>query len=139
MREGVERFGRWFGRKGWFGFTIEESGIKDDGSEVEVKEDEGSIGHVEGVDFKGGVADQRNEGIDVKGLESEVEQRWGVGESGGRILVEVATAYAITKVFLPARILVSVWGTPWFAKAVLGRFGGLFSRKGTDAITKIVK
>jgi hypothetical protein len=36
--------------------------------------------------------------------------------NGMRILVEVATAYAITKVFLPARILLSVWATPALAR-----------------------
>jgi hypothetical protein len=52
-----------------------------------------------------------------------------------RILVEVATAYAITKVFLPARILLSVWATPWFARVTVGRFGGLFGRLGGGART----
>jgi hypothetical protein len=44
-------------------------------------------------------------------------------------LIEVATAYAITKVFLPARILLSVWATPWFARVVIGRVGGIFGRR----------
>jgi hypothetical protein len=60
----------------------------------------------------------------------ETEKRWHVGESGGRILVEVATAYAVTKVLLPVRILVSVWGTPWFARVVLEGVRGIFGRKG---------
>ncbi|KAH6719420.1 hypothetical protein BKA61DRAFT_473408, partial [Leptodontidium sp. MPI-SDFR-AT-0119] len=51
-------------------------------------------------------------------------------ERGTRILVEVATAYAITKVLLPVRVLVSVWGAPWFARAVLGRFGRLVRWRG---------
>lgn len=58
---------------------------------------------------------------------------WRVGERGSRILVEVATAYAITKVLLPVRILVSVWGTPWFARTFIGRVGGLFGRGGRKA------
>lgn len=48
--------------------------------------------------------------------------------NGTKILVEVATAYAMTKVFLPARILLSVWATPWFARIGVGRFGKLFGR-----------
>ena len=41
---------------------------------------------------------------------------WGRGEGGMKILVELATAYAITKALLPLRVLVSIWATPWFAK-----------------------
>jgi hypothetical protein len=50
---------------------------------------------------------------------------WGRGEGGVRIVVEFATAYAITKALLPARLAMSVWGTPWFARTVvvpMGRF-----------------
>jgi hypothetical protein len=32
------------------------------------------------------------------------------------VLVEFATAYTITKVLLPVRIVFSVWGTPGFAR-----------------------
>lgn len=48
--------------------------------------------------------------------------------AGSKILIEVATAYAITKVLLPVRVLVSVWGTPWFARVVIGSVGGMFRR-----------
>lgn len=45
--------------------------------------------------------------------------------SGKRVVLEVATAYVITKVLLPIRIGVCVWGTPWFAGVVarIGRLG----------------
>lgn len=43
--------------------------------------------------------------------------RWfGKGETGVRMVSALATAYAITKVLLPLRLVVSVWGTPWFAR-----------------------
>ncbi|KAK3658777.1 hypothetical protein LTR56_001648 [Elasticomyces elasticus] len=43
--------------------------------------------------------------------------KWfGRGEGGVRIVVELATAYAITKALLPVRLVLSVWGTPWFAR-----------------------
>ena len=129
MREGVERFGKWFGRKGWFGFSPSDTS-HGEGSGL------GGNGNVEGVDVNGQVADGNKEKLDIGRLEEEVEKRWNVSESGGKILVEVATAYAITKVFLPARIVLSVWGTPWFARVVLGRFGGLFRRRGANVVTK---
>ncbi|KAK5683016.1 hypothetical protein LTS10_004544 [Elasticomyces elasticus] len=52
--------------------------------------------------------------------EDKVEGRsgkwFGRGEGGVRIVVELATAYAITKALLPVRLVLSVWGTPWFAR-----------------------
>lgn len=44
------------------------------------------------------------------------DRAWNLGEGGARWVVEFATAYAITKVLLPVRIVFSVWGTPWFAR-----------------------
>jgi hypothetical protein len=41
---------------------------------------------------------------------------WGRGEGGVRVVVELATAYAITKAILPLRLALSVWATPWFAR-----------------------
>lgn len=41
---------------------------------------------------------------------------WGRGEGGVRVVVELATAYAITKALLPFRLVLSVWATPWFAR-----------------------
>ena len=41
-------------------------------------------------------------------------------------MLEVATAYAVTKALLPARLMLSVWATPWFARVVIGKvWGGL--------------
>lgn len=44
-----------------------------------------------------------------------VLDRWASADQKYRIVVEVALAYAITKVFLPVRIMASLWATPWFA------------------------
>jgi len=110
----VEMFGRWFGRRGWFGF---ERGNENTALNME------SV--VEGIDEVG-----RIDG--GKSLVEQTERKYGVGERGGRILIEVAAAYAVTKVLLPVRILVSVWGTPWFARVVVGgftRLGSVFGRR----------
>ena len=41
---------------------------------------------------------------------------WDRGQGGTRIVVEFATAYAVTKALLPLRLPLSVWLTPWFAR-----------------------
>ena len=63
-------------------------------------------------------------------MEDVKKEGWNVGESGSRILVEVATAYAITKVLLPARVILSVWAMPWFARNVLGGLRRALGRGG---------
>lgn len=37
----------------------------------------------------------------------------------GRLVLEFASAYVVTKALLPVRIAASVWATPWFASTVL--------------------
>lgn len=59
--------------------------------------------------------------------EDEVMRRWEGGEGRYRIVVEVALAYALTKVLLPVRVVGSLWATPWLA-GVLGRVRGLVKR-----------
>lgn len=48
--------------------------------------------------------------------EHEVAQK---ERAGVRLVLEFATAYAITKALLPLRIAASVWATPWFARTIL--------------------
>ena len=73
---------------------------------------------------------------------------WGRGEDGVRLVVEVATAYAVTKLLLPVRLVFSVWATPGFARwtvlpvarwasrslmPVLGRLGASVGLGGASA------
>lgn len=88
---GVARFEKYFRRKGWFGF-----GGDDGTTEVAQADSSGSQAQSE-----------------------DVMERWQSGEAKYKILVEVALAYAVTKVFLPVRIVGSVWATPWFAGVLL--------------------
>lgn len=85
VKEGIEKFGRYFRRKGWLG---------DEGGKRDVS--------------------------------------WRYGEGATRVLVEVGAAWAITKALLPLRLVLSVWGTPWFARwfvlPITGRLGRLFGR-----------
>lgn len=91
VRDGTARFERYFTRKGWFGF-----------------------GREDGEEAPGGIkGDNEND-------DAAVMSRWEGSDAKYRIVVEVALAYAITKALLPARIVVSLWATPWFA-GVMGR------------------
>lgn len=51
---------------------------------------------------------------EATGLAPREKQRAGV-----RLVLEFATAYAITKALLPFRLAASAWATPWFARTVL--------------------
>lgn len=107
----MKKFGGYFDRKGWFG--VSSSGGDGD---VQISEGEGEMG----IGMKG---EGRQEGQTVLTHQEEDriinEGRYG---SGTRIVLEVATAYAITKALLPIRIVGSVWATPWFARRVLSVF-----------------
>jgi len=85
VSQGMERFERYFRRKGWFGFTREE--------------DRGTIEkEVEGGE-----------------LERDRERGDEAGGRRYKVVLEVALAYAVTKALLPVRIVGSLWATPWFA------------------------
>jgi hypothetical protein len=84
--EGVERFGRYFRKKGWI-----------DAKEETIVEEETKQGR-------------------AKQVQRKVSSVWNKSEDAGRLLVEVATAYAIVKVLLPLRIVLSVWWAPTFAR-----------------------
>lgn len=53
---------------------------------------------------------------EATGLAPRDKERAGV-----RLVLEFATAYAITKALLPVRLAASVWATPWFARTVLAQ------------------
>lgn len=93
--EGVERFGKYFKRKGWI-----------------------RSGEAEEAEYEVGMRTQ--------------DKAWNIGEGGVRLVVEFATAYTITKILLPVRIVASVWATPWFARKtvvpLLAKFKGIFKR-----------
>lgn len=93
----MERYGRYFERKGWFGFG--QQSVPDE-----------AVGH------------------DGKAELAKAEVARTAGERSTRILMEVATAYAITKVLLPLRVLGCVWATPWFARVVVGPAGRVLKK-----------
>ncbi|KAL6703401.1 hypothetical protein ACN47E_009660 [Coniothyrium glycines] len=106
VASGVERFGRYFKRKGW-------------------------IRSEEAVEAKLEVDAHNQQQVESKKLR-KVDKAWNISEGGVRLVVEFATAYAIVKMFLIPRIMFSVWATPWFARITvlpaLGRLKRLFGR-----------
>ncbi|KAF2801530.1 uncharacterized protein BDZ99DRAFT_455988 [Mytilinidion resinicola] len=94
VASGIEKFGRYFRRKGWIADSTEER-------ELEIA-----------------AADHAREGDGRDGGNRVGDEGEGKGK-GVRIVVEVATAYAITKALLPVRLVGSVWATPWFARVVV--------------------
>jgi hypothetical protein len=115
---GVERFGRYFRRKGWI-----RSGEAEE-AEREVAELQHEREAVKSLDISGGE--------EAKKLR-KVDKAWNLSEGGVRLVVEFATAYAITKALLVPRIMFSVWATPGFARwtvvPAVRRFKGLFKKK----------
>ncbi|RMZ68206.1 family FLILHELTA [Pyrenophora seminiperda CCB06] len=128
IASGVERFGKYFKRKGW---------VRSD----EAEEAEREVGAIQADGKWRGWMKQRGwlAGADDDGVGSEtkrirkVDRAWNVGEGGVRLVVEFATAYAIVKALLVPRIMFSVWATPAFARwtvvPAMRRFRGVFGKK----------
>lgn len=55
----------------------------------------------------------------VAGHEVASSDARGKERAGVRLVLEFATAYAITKALLPVRLAASVWATPWFARTIV--------------------
>lgn len=66
--------------------------------------------------FEPGEVDRERAGDEGGKGDAEMRRR---GEGGYKIVAEVALAYAITKAFLPVRILASLWATPWCARGLV--------------------
>jgi len=93
--EGLNRFGHWLRKKGW----------------------------VEEIDIDMVAASSSSVSPDVRRIPIESNAAEAMESKGTRLIIEFATAYAITKALLPIRIAASVWATPWFARVVVGPFG----------------
>jgi hypothetical protein len=115
---GVERFGRYFRRKGWI-----RSGEAEE-AEREVQEIVAEKDRIRHEDIS---ADKEASKL------RKVDKAWNVGEGGVRLVVEFATAYAITKALVVPRVVFSVWATPSFARwtivPVIKKFKRVFGKK----------
>ncbi|KAL0943464.1 uncharacterized protein CTRU02_201352 [Colletotrichum truncatum] len=128
VRDGVGKAERYFSRKGWFGFGAEDRGTMtgelDASGPYETREVERKWAKEEGIVT--GSFQYTTTGPTEESARStqDVLERWQK-DGKYKVVVEVAIAWGITKALLPARILVSVWGTPWFA-GVMGRARAFF-------------
>ncbi|RKF64956.1 hypothetical protein OnM2_014010 [Erysiphe neolycopersici] len=104
--DGVEKFGRYFSKKRWFGFGQTEGEMMDKTKNPELGQND--VGIVEESDI--------------------TKNALGMMINSEMFLIQVATAYVITKILLPVRVAASIWFTPWFAKKVLGSFIRFYTR-----------
>lgn len=116
--KGVSMFGNYFRRKGWIDAA--------DADEAKTLAKEGRAEDVEKPEKKGlfNVGKWFNRGEAVEEQKSKksllnVGKWWTRGEGGTRVIIEFATAYAIVKALMPIRIVISVWGAPWFARCTV--------------------
>lgn len=105
VRDGVQKFGNYFRRKGWLG---------EDGQARRYKS--WAFG-------EGGVK------IVVESVPTSSVNRWSnCSALKLTIYLRFATAYAITKALLPLRLVLSVWATPWFARVAVHPATNAFKR-----------
>jgi hypothetical protein len=108
----IERFDRYFRKKGWFGLSAEEEDSIHKKLAHATTGDSNTSATPEGK--------QNDDGLEaIKGGSAA----WSFTSGGSRVVVEVATAYAITKAMMPLRIALSLWATPWFARNVVANVG----------------
>jgi len=90
--KGVSLFGNYFRRKGWIS-SADAANAKDAAEQGQAEDVARNSSH-----------------------KSTIGKWWNRGEGGTRWVIEFATAYAVVKALLPLRIVISVWGAPWFAR-----------------------
>jgi hypothetical protein len=128
IASGVERFGRYFKRKGW----IRSDEAQEAQREVEDIQNDGK--QRAWMKKRGWLSGSDDDGIgsETKRMR-KVDQAWNISEGGVRVVVEFATAYTIVKMLLIPRIVFSVWATPTFARwtviPFLRRFRGVFRKR----------
>ena len=107
VEQGAKRFGHYFRRKGWLDEEAEDA-VATNGAKSSNKSEGGTRVVIEYANS------------------SQYSGVWLVAFTDN--LHRFATAYAITKVLLPLRLLLSVWGTPWFARFFISPCMALMNR-----------
>ncbi|KAI1390844.1 uncharacterized protein F4822DRAFT_164760 [Hypoxylon trugodes] len=134
--EGLKRYARWFRKRGWFGMG--EDGGKEGEEKLEVRlREEVERERVKEEDGKGrgwfGFGRKEDTVVNGAGSEGGAEESksakaWGKvkkaatidnTEKGYKIGIQIAAAYAITKMLFIPRIALSLWATPWLARGLV--------------------
>lgn len=102
--KGVTLFGNYFRRKGWIS-SADAANAKDAAEQGQAEDLERDSSH-----------------------RSTIGKWWNRGEGGTRWVIEFASAYAVVKALLPLRIVISVWGAPWFARWSVIPLQNMFKR-----------
>ncbi|KAI1089165.1 hypothetical protein F5B19DRAFT_388062 [Rostrohypoxylon terebratum] len=130
--EGLRRYMRYFRKNGWFGLSGEEDGGRDGEERLEERlrgeiEREKEEGRGWFGRWRGGkdTDDASDDGKLGGAEESKTKTAWKKvknvvttenTEKGYKIGIQIAAAYAITKMLLIPRIALSLWATPWLAR-----------------------
>ena len=138
--KGVSLFGNYFRRKGWISSAdaAEAKDAAEHGKVEEVEERGKRKSKISNWFGRGGDSHAEKGGI-LSNKKESLGKWWNRGEGGTRLVIEFATAYAVVKALLPLRIVISVWGAPWFARSTVVPIGNamknLFRRKTPRSVT----
>jgi hypothetical protein len=73
---------------------------------------------------KGWIGDEERREVELGVREGRVQGNEENGEGMARWLIEGATAYAVVKVLVPVRLVLSAFWAPWFARRLVLPVGG---------------
>ncbi|OTA67295.1 hypothetical protein K449DRAFT_213235 [Hypoxylon sp. EC38] len=148
--EGLRRYMRYFRKKGWFGLGDADGDAGKEGEEKleeQLREEVEKEKEKEGKEGRGGwLAFWRREDTAVADTPRNDEREAGKSktavawhkvskavtvdhtEKGYKIGIQIAAAYAITKMLLIPRIALSLWATPWLARGFVAARRSIWKR-----------
>lgn len=102
------------GKGGWFGFGRQEKGVEDDG----VGDGDADVSRDKSESLKAAAWHKVKKAVSVDNT-----------EKGYKIGIQIAAAYAITKMLLVPRIALSLWATPWLARGFVALRRSIWKKK----------
>ncbi|KAI1397835.1 hypothetical protein F4819DRAFT_470683 [Hypoxylon fuscum] len=147
--EGLRRYVRYFRKKGWFGLSADDEGDREGEQRLEerLREEmrrEKEMGKGRGSWWafwrrEDGAADADATGPVNEGEgKSKSKAAWHTvkkavtvdhTEKGYKIGIQIAAAYAITKMLLVPRIALSLWATPWLARGFVAARRSIWKKR----------
>ncbi|OTA99914.1 hypothetical protein M426DRAFT_324725 [Hypoxylon sp. CI-4A] len=150
--EGLSRYMRWFRKKGWFGLGGADAKEGEERLETRLKEEverEKVKEKREGRSWFAGWKTRKDEDDGAVALSSDGDGDAGAEkgkistawhkvkkvatvdntEKGYKIGIQIAAAYAITKMLLILRIALSLWATPWLARSFVAARRSIWKKR----------